>query len=63
MTFGLGVLRLASKDFWNMTPRELHAASEAVRGPARLAMSRDMLSGLMRMYPDKKISAKEDVHG
>ena len=53
MRFGLGVLRLAPKDFWSTTPRELHAASEGLFGARDgAAPSRDKLDALMRDFPD-----------
>jgi uncharacterized phage protein (TIGR02216 family) len=48
MQLGLGVLRLAPKDFWNSTPREIAAA---FGGPAP-ALARDSLEELMKRYPD-----------
>ncbi|MEI2735316.1 MAG: rcc01693 family protein [Rhodoblastus sp.] len=53
MRFGLGVLRLAPRQFWNMTPRELHAAAEGLFGPRNGgAPSREKLDALMRAFPD-----------
>jgi len=53
MRFGLGVLRLAPRQFWNMTPRELHAAAEGRFGPRKGgAPSREKLDALMRAFPD-----------
>lgn len=52
MAFGLGVLRLSSRDFWAMTPRELASAAEGVYGRAGGAPSRDTLAALMRAFPD-----------
>jgi uncharacterized phage protein (TIGR02216 family) len=52
MAFGLGVLRLSSRDFWSMTPRELFCAAEGVYGKAPGAPSRAALDGLMRRFPD-----------
>ncbi|WP_281063231.1 rcc01693 family protein [Ancylobacter gelatini] len=52
MAFGFGRLRLASRDFWTMTPRELAAAMTAHAGPARAAMDRAGLEGLMARFPD-----------
>lgn len=53
MAAGLGRMRLAPKDFWSMTPREL----AAVLDPAPLigpAPNRSDLALLMRAYPDNK---------
>jgi uncharacterized phage protein (TIGR02216 family) len=52
MTFGLGVLRLSSRDFWSMTPRELFCAVEGVYGAAPGAPPRAALEELMRRFPD-----------
>lgn len=52
MAFGLGVLRLSSRDFWLMTPRELFRAAEGVYGVAPGAPSRAVLDELMRRFPD-----------
>jgi uncharacterized phage protein (TIGR02216 family) len=52
MAFGLGVLRLPSRDFWSMTPRELFRAVEGVYGAAPGAPSRAVIEELMRRFPD-----------
>jgi len=52
MTFGLGVLRLSSRDFWSMTPRELLRAVEGVYGVACGAPPRAAFEELMRRFPD-----------
>ncbi|MBM3552721.1 MAG: phage tail assembly chaperone [Alphaproteobacteria bacterium] len=52
MAFGLGVLRLSSRDFWSMTPRELFCAAEGVYGKSPGAPSRAALDALMRRFPD-----------
>lgn len=52
MGFGFGVLRRSSAEFWAMTPRELGAASEAMFGKPRVALSQAMLVALMRDFPD-----------
>jgi len=52
MAFGLGVLRLSSRDFWSLTPRELLCAAEGVYGKAPGAPSRAALDELMRQFPD-----------
>jgi uncharacterized phage protein (TIGR02216 family) len=54
MRFGLGVLRLSPRDFWDTTPRELHAAAEGRYAPAARAPSRDALAELMRRFPDQR---------
>ncbi|PPD44497.1 MAG: hypothetical protein CTY15_07240 [Methylocystis sp.] len=52
MAFGLGVLRLAPKDFWSMTPRELHRAAEGSFGPGAPPPERTALDQLMNDFPD-----------
>ncbi len=52
MAFGLGRLRLAPRDFWAMTPRELAAAMRAFAGETPL--QRDGLEALMARFPDQK---------
>lgn len=52
MRAGFGLLRLSSKDFWAMTPRELGA----VLGPVSQSMnapSRAILDALMHAFPDR----------
>ncbi len=53
MAFGLGHLRLAPRDFWSMTPRELAAAmsnfTAGQGGPDRADLAR-----LMDQFPDNK---------
>jgi uncharacterized phage protein (TIGR02216 family) len=54
MRFGFGVLRLSSRDFWGLTPRELAAAFEARSGRARgQAPEREALGRLMAAFPDE----------
>ncbi|MBB3769809.1 putative phage protein (TIGR02216 family) [Angulomicrobium tetraedrale] len=52
MAFGFGRLRLSSRDFWALTPREFAAAVEAVAGPARAPLDRTGLAALMARFPD-----------
>jgi uncharacterized phage protein (TIGR02216 family) len=52
MGFGLGVLRLSPRAFWQMTPRELAAAMEAVFGPQPLALDRTTFAALRKRFPD-----------
>lgn len=52
MTIGLGVLRLTSKAFWSMTPREF-AAATGVGIRQRTAPGRSQLEALEQRYPDK----------
>jgi len=54
MRLGFGVLRLSSREFWGLTPRELAAAFEGVSGRARgVSPGRDVLAGLMAAFPDE----------
>jgi uncharacterized phage protein (TIGR02216 family) len=54
MTAGLGMLRLAPRDFWSMTPRELDAALRGALGLVAMvpAMTRSDLVALMAEFPD-----------
>lgn len=52
MQLGFGVLRLSSREFWGLTPRELSAAFEALSGPRGAAPDRTRLGKLMERYPD-----------
>lgn len=52
MGFGLGVLRLPPDAFWAMTPRELAAAIDAVRGARPSPLDRSAFNDLLRRYPD-----------
>lgn len=54
MRFGLGVLRLAPDAFWAMSPRELHAAAQAIFGAAGAAPDRRALDELLRRFPDTR---------
>lgn len=54
MTIGLGLLRLAPRDFWQMTPREFEAACRGLFGEPAGATDRAALADLMRQYPDGK---------
>ncbi|WP_332118489.1 rcc01693 family protein [Azorhizobium caulinodans] len=51
MAFGFGILRLSSRDFWCLTPRELAAAC---RPPAATSSGLDRagLAALMARFPD-----------
>jgi uncharacterized phage protein (TIGR02216 family) len=54
MRFGFGVLRLSSREFWGLTPRELAAAFEAHASPAsHRPPSRGELASLMQAHPDE----------
>jgi uncharacterized phage protein (TIGR02216 family) len=52
MRLGFGVLKLSSKEFWGLTPRELAAAFEALSGARPTAPDRSGLGKLMERYPD-----------
>ena len=56
MEFGLGVLRLAPRDFWSMTIREIErawAGYQKSHGQApEQGMTRARLEQLKAMYPD-----------
>ncbi len=52
MAVGLGRLRLPSRDFWAMTPRELAAAVEGAFGVPDVPPGRAALESLMQRYPD-----------
>jgi uncharacterized phage protein (TIGR02216 family) len=52
MRLGFGVLKLSSRDFWGLTPRELAAAFEALSGPRRAPPDREQLKALMERFPD-----------
>jgi len=54
MAIGLGVLRLAPRDFWAMTPVELARAISGLNGGLPAApMTRDSLDGLIARFPDR----------
>jgi uncharacterized phage protein (TIGR02216 family) len=52
MALGLGLLRMAPRDFWSMTPRELAAAMRPPQAPD--APGRDALAGMMAAFPDRR---------
>lgn len=54
MAFGLGHLRLSSKEFWCMSLRELDAAIEGSLGKSKTcaSLTRNQLAELMRENPD-----------
>ncbi len=56
MTAGLGTLRLAPRDFWAMTPRELDAALRGALGLVAIepAITRGDLAALIAAYPDSE---------
>ena len=52
MRLGFGVLKLSSKEFWGLTPRELAAAFEALSGNRPAAPDRGRLDRMMEKFPD-----------
>ena len=57
MRFGFGVLRLNSREFWGLTPRELAAAFEGASGRSRSRPpERSTIDRLMAAFPDEEIS-------
>jgi uncharacterized phage protein (TIGR02216 family) len=52
MRLGFGVLKLSSREFWGLTPRELAAAFEALSGNRPVAPDRARLGKLMERFPD-----------
>lgn len=52
MRAGFGLLRLSSKDFWAMTPRELSAVLSPV-SQSKNSPSRATLDALMHAFPDR----------
>jgi uncharacterized phage protein (TIGR02216 family) len=53
MGFAFSVLRIAPRDFWAMTPRELAAALKPFAGAAVAPPSRAGLEELMTRFPDE----------
>ena len=51
MRLVFGVMRLSSRDFWGLTPRELAAGFGAGAGRGT-PPSREALAQLMRRFPD-----------
>ena len=52
MRLGFGVLKLSSRDFWGLTPRELAAAFEGIAGRRTTPPDRNGLHALMERFPD-----------
>jgi len=48
---GFGVMRLSSREFWGLTPRELAAAFGALSGRVT-APPRERLDEMMLRFPD-----------
>ena len=57
MAFGFGTLRLSTRDFWAMTPRELAAAIEGVSGRRAAPMDRAAFEALAARFPDTRPAA------
>jgi uncharacterized phage protein (TIGR02216 family) len=53
MRFGLGRLRLSSRDFWALTPIELATAARAFAPAGAEPLSRGEMARLMRAFPDQ----------
>jgi uncharacterized phage protein (TIGR02216 family) len=58
MRLGLAELRLAPREFWALTPRELLVMSG--RSAATAPMTRAGLDALARAYPDAKGDGRDD---
>lgn len=55
IALGLGLLRLAPRDFWSMTPREFSLVLRILdRDRAGSTPTRAALATLMQMFPDGK---------
>ena len=52
MSFGLGYMKLSSHQFWNLTPKELHAAMQFNAPVMSDYPERSYLTDLMALYPD-----------
>ncbi len=52
MEFGFGVLNLSSKQFWQLSPRELFAAYRAFSPKIIKPLQREELQDLIRQFPD-----------
>lgn len=52
MRLGFGVMRLSSREFWGLTPREL-AAAFGKGGGRGSPPSREGFAELMRRFPDE----------
>lgn len=52
MAMGFGLLRLSSRDFWQMTPRELERAISVLVRDGTAAPGKTVLAELMKRFPD-----------
>lgn len=53
MATGFGLLRLSSRDFWAMTPRELERAMSVIETARTGAPGKAQLIELMKRFPDQ----------
>lgn len=54
MRLGFGTMKLSSREFWGLTPRELAAAFEGLAGPRTAPPDRERLKTLMERFPDDR---------
>ncbi|NDA45975.1 MAG: phage tail assembly chaperone [Alphaproteobacteria bacterium] len=59
MSFGFGYMKLSSKDFWALTPKELHAAMSFLAPSPLTYPDQQSLQRLMTLYPDHNESYHE----
>jgi uncharacterized phage protein (TIGR02216 family) len=52
MAFGFGYLKLSSKEFWSLTPKELYAAMRYLAPLPSTYPSKESLHHLMTLFPD-----------
>ncbi len=62
MAFGFGVLRLSSRAFWAMSPREINAAYIGIYGEGSTGILRASFATLMERFPDSSRMNMEDHH-
>ena len=55
MQFGFAVLKLSSRDFWAMTPREIAFAMRAFAPSGNTPLSRSSFDDLLTNFPDQRI--------
>ena len=64
MRFGFGTLRLAPREFWGLTPRELASAFEGLSGRTRpQPPDRATIDRLLAAFPDEVIGASSGSSG
>lgn len=54
MALCFGTFRLAPRDFWALSPRELAALVSPFERRRTLAPSRERLDALLQLYPDRR---------